>query len=122
MVTALTRKRIAYLGLAVVLLSLLAWVPASFAQEEHGEEVSIPVDPNTVGNAIRVAGLAIGAGIAMAAASLGTARAQAAVGAGGTGALAEKPELFGNVLILFAIPETIVVLGFVTAFLIIGKV
>ena len=31
--------------------------------------------------------------------------------------LAEKPELFGNVLILFAIPETIVLFGFVIGIL-----
>ena len=53
---------------------------------------------------------------------MATARAQAAVGAGGTGAMAEKPELFTNILILFAIPETIVILGFVIAFLLLNKI
>ena len=40
----------------------------------------------------------------------------------GTGALAEKPELFTNILILVALPETIVVLGFVIGFLILGNI
>ncbi len=47
---------------------------------------------------------------------------QAGVGSGGTGAMAEKPELFANVLILFAIPETIVILGFVIAFLTVNSI
>ncbi|MBI2435029.1 MAG: ATPase [Candidatus Hydrogenedentes bacterium] len=67
-------------------------------------------------------GLAIGAGIAMAGAALGTGRAQGAIGAGGTGAIAEKPELFGRIFILVALPETVVVLGFVMAFLILGNI
>ena len=44
------------------------------------------------------------------------------MGSGGTGAIAEKPELFANVLILFAIPETIIILGFVIAFLLINAI
>ena len=60
--------------------------------------------------------------IALAAGALGTGRAQASIGAGGTGALAEKPELFTNVLILVAIPETLVVFGFVIAIMIMGKI
>jgi len=36
------------------------------------------------------------------------------------GALAEKPELAGNAIIMIAIPETMVVLGFVIGFLITG--
>ena len=33
----------------------------------------------------------------------------------GVGALAEKPELAGTIIILVAIPETIVILGFAVA-------
>ena len=73
----------------------------------------------STGNALRVLGLAFGAGIAIAGAGIATSRVQAAVGAGGTGAITEKPELFGNVLILFAIPETIVVFGFVIAIMLV---
>ena len=42
------------------------------------------------------------------------------IGAAMAGALAEKPELVGNAIIMIAIPETMVVLGFVISFLIIG--
>lgn len=109
----------ALLALAMIACAMLV-APAALAQEEHAAEAV--TTGNTVGDGIRVLGLALGAGIAIAGAGLGTARAQAAVGAGGTGAMAEKPELFTSVLILFAIPETIVVLGFVIAFFLYGAI
>ena len=63
--------------------------------------------------------IALGAALAVGAAALGTAYAQARIGAAGMGALAEKEELRGIVLILVAIPETVVILGFVVAAMII---
>lgn len=51
--------------------------------------------------------------------ALATAWAQGKIGAAGIGTLAEKPELTGIVIILVAIPETMVLLGFVLAYLII---
>jgi V/A-type H+-transporting ATPase subunit K len=63
--------------------------------------------------------IAIGAGLAVGLAAIGTAYAQARIGAAGMGALAEKEELRGIVLILVAIPETVVILGFVVAAMII---
>jgi V/A-type H+-transporting ATPase subunit K len=50
--------------------------------------------------------------------ALATAWAQSRIGAAGAGALAEKPENAGTIIILLAIPETMVILGFVIAFLI----
>ena len=102
---------------ALALAAMFAAAPFAFAAEEAEAGVSAG---STLGDGIKVAGVAIGAGIALAGAALGTGRAQASIGAGGTGALAEKPELFTNVLILVALPETIVVFGFVIAFLITG--
>lgn len=63
--------------------------------------------------------VAIGAGIAIAAGALATAWAQASIGAAAMGAIAEKDGLEGRVLIFLALPETMVILGFVTAYLII---
>ncbi|HUF39281.1 MAG TPA: hypothetical protein VMN57_12220 [Anaerolineales bacterium] len=63
--------------------------------------------------------IAIGAGLAVGIAAVGTAIAQARIGAAGMGALAERPELLGAVILLVAIPETMVVLGFATAAMII---
>lgn len=106
---------------AIVLAVMSVCAPFAMAQE-HAAEGAAAAKDTTVGEGIRVAGIAIAAGIALAGAALGTGRAQASIGAGGTGALAEKPELFTNVLILVALPETIVVLGFVIGFLILGKI
>ena len=59
--------------------------------------------------------MALGAGLAIGLAGLGTGIAQSRIGAAGVGAVAEKPESLGVVIILLAIPETVVILGFVVA-------
>lgn len=105
--------RKAFLVLGALLVALSIFAPMGFAADEEG----LTAGGMTVGDGIRATGIAIGAGIAVAGAAIGTARAQAAIGAGGTGAMAEKPELFGRVFILVALPETIVVLGFVVGLL-----
>jgi V/A-type H+/Na+-transporting ATPase subunit K len=58
---------------------------------------------------------AIGAALAVGLTALATGLAQSRIGAAGAGALAEKPELTGTVILLIAIPETMVILGFATA-------
>lgn len=94
---------------------------APFAMAQEHAEGAAAADVS-LGGGIRAAGLAIGAGLAILGGALGTGRAQASIGAGGTGAIAEKPELFTNVLVLVAIPETIVVFGFVIAFLLLNSI
>lgn len=112
----ISRKKLAVLALTVLAAGLIA-APA-FAQEaEEGAATGL-----TVGDGLRIMGLALGSGIAIAGSALATGRVQAAVGAGGTGALAEKPDLFTLILILIAIPETLVVFGFVIAFLLFGQI
>lgn len=59
--------------------------------------------------------LAIGAALAVGLAALGTGYAQARIGAAGVGAIAEKPEVTGTIILLVAIPETIIILGFAVA-------
>jgi V/A-type H+-transporting ATPase subunit K len=63
--------------------------------------------------------IALAAALAIAIPAIATAWAQGRIGAAGAGALAEKPELSGTIIILVAIPETMVILGFVVAMLII---
>jgi V/A-type H+-transporting ATPase subunit K len=70
------------------------------------------MDPTQVGLAM------IGAGIAIGVAGLGTGIAQGQVGAAAVGATAEDPKMFGKGMIMMVLPETIVILGFVVAFLI----
>ncbi len=64
--------------------------------------------------------IALAAAIAIGLPALATAWAQSKIGATGAGTIAEKPELAGIIIILVAIPETMVLLGFVVAYLIIG--
>ncbi|MCX5767267.1 MAG: ATPase [Gemmatimonadetes bacterium] len=61
----------------------------------------------------------IGAASVMSISALATAWAQSKIGTAGAAALAEKPELAGTIIILVAIPETMVILGFIVAVLII---
>ncbi len=63
---------------------------------------------------------AIGAGLALGVSALATGYAQAAIGSAGMGLMAEKDGKEGSVLLFLAIPETLVILGFVVAFLIIS--
>jgi V/A-type H+-transporting ATPase subunit K len=67
---------------------------------------------NTVWTAFAAAGV-------MALAAMATAWAQSRIGAAISATLAEKPELTATAVILVAIPETMVILGFVVAVLII---
>jgi V/A-type H+-transporting ATPase subunit K len=57
----------------------------------------------------------IAAALVMSIAALATAWAQSRIGAAGAAALAEKPELKTTVVIMIAIPETVAILGFVVA-------
>lgn len=68
--------------------------------------------------AVKLGMIAFGAAIAIAIPALATAWAQSRIGAAMAGAIAEKPELTGTAIILVAIPETMVILGLVIAFMI----
>lgn len=59
--------------------------------------------------------ISVAAALAVGLCALATAFAQSRIGAAGCGTLAEKPELSGTVILLVAIPETMVILGFVVA-------
>lgn len=61
---------------------------------------------------------AIAAALAIGIPALATAWAQGRIGPAGAAVLAEKPELATTVIVLIAIPETLVILGFVVAVMI----
>lgn len=63
--------------------------------------------------------VALSSALVMALSALATAWAQSRIGSSGAATLAEKPELSTTIIILVAIPETMVILGFVVAVLII---
>ena len=96
------RRMAIYAGFA--LMALLGLVGISFAQE-HAATAKDPL-------------LYIASGIAISLPAIATGYAQAKMGAAGAGALAENRELFVPIMILVALPETMVILGFVIAILI----
>lgn len=71
-----------------------------------------------MGEAVKIGMIAISAAIAIGLSALATALAQSRIGAAMAGAIAERPELVGIAIILVAIPETMVILGLVIAFMI----
>ena len=115
-------------GLVVGLLALAMATAVGgahvFAAAEAGEAgmAEAEYDQGSYASALRAVGLAFAAALAIAMGALATARVQTAIGAGGTGALAEKPDLSVSIIILIAIPETLVVLGFVIALLLWTKI
>ncbi len=65
--------------------------------------------------------IALAAALAIGLSALATGWAQSKIGSAGAGAIAEKPELTGTMLVLLAIPETMVILGFVVASMILYR-
>ncbi|MEN3045079.1 MAG: ATPase [Candidatus Hydrothermales bacterium] len=64
----------------------------------------------------------IGVALAVGIPGLGTGWAQSRIGAAGAGTIAERPETAIWVIVMLAIPETTVILGFVIAFMLMGKI
>jgi V/A-type H+-transporting ATPase subunit K len=65
--------------------------------------------------------IALSAALAVGLTALATAWAQSRIGPAVSATLAEKPELSVTAVILLAIPETMVILGFVVAMLILTR-
>jgi len=57
----------------------------------------------------------VAAAVAISLTAFATAFTQCRIGSAGVGALAENPKLFGNILVFLVVPETMVILGFVVA-------
>lgn len=109
-VSRLRRAVLTVLG--VVILTLAFAVLPSAAQEEQAAQ---PAGANA-GLLGLAAALAVGLG------AIGTAWAQSRIGAAAAGAIAERPEIGGLMLVFLALPETLVILGFLIAFFIIGRI
>lgn len=65
-------------------------------------------------------GKAMAAALAMSVSAFSAGYAQSKIGAAGAGTLAERPEAATMVIVLQALPEVIVLLGFVIAFMVMG--
>lgn len=103
--------------IAVVLfipLSLILFTPEVFAAE-HGEAALSVTDPAVRQWAFAAAAVAAGLG------TLGAGYAVAIVGSAAVGALAEKPELLGRLLIIVGLAEGIAIYGLIVAILILNQ-
>lgn len=89
------------------IIGMLIFISLAFAAEQTG----------TLGDMAKL-GKYIGMGLAIGLTGIGTGLAQSRIGAAGVGAIAEDRSMFGPVITLFVIPETIVIFGFVVMFLI----
>lgn len=69
-----------------------------------------------------VGAIALASGIAIVGGAIGTAYAQASIGSAAMGVIAEKPESSGMLLIYLALPETILILSFIVAFLLTSEI
>lgn len=103
-------KKLALAILLGMVVLLLFAVPALAAQAEE--------QAATTAQAPSVNWKAISAAVAVSVSALASAWAQSKIGSAAAGALAEKPELGGIFIVLEAIPETMIILGFVVALLI----
>ena len=110
-----------YVLAAMLFVALLAMPAVSAAEDEAGQADD---NENTVDAAKNTAYgyMAIGAGLAIGLAGIGTGIAQSHTGAAAVGAVAEDRSNFANSLIFIAIPETVVILGFVIANQIMGLI
>lgn len=95
-----------------------------FAQEGGpGVEGAVAVQPSVSGERAEVSKFAfIAAAVAFGLGALGADLAIGNVGAAAMGAVAEKPEIAGQALIFVALAEGLVIFGFITALMILGKV
>jgi V/A-type H+/Na+-transporting ATPase subunit K len=99
--------------LVVMLCALFATAGAVWAQETQPPASSSAQEPKK--RDITVGLIAAAAAIAVGLCAIGTGLAQSRIGAAGAGTIAEKPESAGTIILLLAIPETMVILGFVVA-------
>lgn len=102
----------------VMMLISLVNAPALLAQEHENtaEPAITTIDADVAKFALIAAAIAFGLG------AIGAGLAIANVGAAAMGAIGEKPEIAGQALIFIALAEGLVVFGFITALMILGKI
>ncbi len=101
-------KMVYRLLMTVFIATLVAGVAT--AQEAEAEvEADTGNDKDTLAK--------LGAGIALAGCGIGTGLAQGPIGAAAVGMIAEDGSKFGLALLFTVLPETIVLFGFLTLFL-----
>ena len=98
--------------ISALFASAFLWLPVAEAQEAAAAGVS----PDVVKWGVSAAAAATGLS------SLAAGYAVAAVGSAGMGALAERPELLGRVLVLVGLAEGIAIYGLIVSILILNRI
>jgi V/A-type H+-transporting ATPase subunit K len=108
----------------VSLLTIIGMIQGSriLAQETEETELVEEVVAVTPETATIAKFAFIAAAVAFGLGALGAGLAIGNVGAAAMGAVAEKPEVAGQALIFVALAEGLVIFGFITALMILGKV
>jgi len=107
--------RVKKVGIVVMATLFVLFATAGMAGAQEAAGAAKPSGSNS-GLLGLAAALAVGLG------AIGTAWAQSRIGAAAAGAIAERPEMGGLMLVFLALPETMVILGFLVAFFVIGKI
>jgi V/A-type H+/Na+-transporting ATPase subunit K len=103
-------KKFARFALPALVIALFSSV--GFAVEAEAGAVK------EVGNGL----VAIGAALALGLAAIGAGLGLGQIGSAAAGAVAEKPSLFGSLIVYLALPESIIIFGFLIANTLAGKV
>jgi V/A-type H+-transporting ATPase subunit K len=106
-------RKVLFVFAAIAVVLLMTASAALAAEAPAGEARQLTLAHGLLGLA---AALAIFGG------AIGTAWAQSRIGAAAAGAIAERPEIGGQMLIFLVLPETLIIFGFLVAFFIIGKI
>jgi V/A-type H+-transporting ATPase subunit K len=117
------KKRVAVSLLVLFMIFGAAFLLSAsnlFAETTNAEPAQTPAI-DTVKAEVMKFGL-VAAAIAFGFGAIGAGIAIAHVGAAAMGAIGEKPEIAGQALIFIALAEGLVVFGFITALMILGRV
>ncbi len=117
--TSAILSRSLLLVLLLIVAALVTWLalaarPALAAGE--AATAAARLDPQFAGWAL------VAAALSTALAALGAGYAVARVGSAAVGAIAEKPELFGRVLVLVGLAEGIAIYGLIVSILILNRI
>lgn len=104
-----------FTAMAIIGTVFCAWTFGQTSEEHQVAEANAPVNVEALKYSLIAAAVAFGLG------ALGAGYAISHVGAAAMGAVAEKPQVAGQALIFVALAEGIVIFGFITALIILGK-
>lgn len=115
---SIRKRRFATVLAMILVVAVVALPMVAFAQE--ATPIAAPVDtPEAAAARVEMTKYIV-AGSAMALSAIAAAYAQAKIGVAAAGTLAERPEVATMLIVLEALPEIIVLLGFVSALIISG--